>query len=629
MFRPLLVLASLLLAAPAFASGAAAPNSMKYLYEYGYALFHAHQDRWFDAIALLDAARPSPAEALAGAGAGTPAARPERIAGNFELSYRMDNRAGRAIEGVIEGTARDEQRNEALFRLAGMYFRKDQPRKAFQAVERVRGDVPREVRSDLAFLRANIYLANDRSKEAVSILKGLQDEKGLEGFSSYNLGIALLRTGDQEAGRASLDRAGRVKSDDRAALAIRDKANLVLGELLLDGSRAEAAKEVLDRVRLDGPFSNRALLSSGWADASRDRYDAALAPWSLLAERGIGDPAVQEALLAVPFAYGRLGVYGTAALRYETALKAFGAEIARLDASIAGIRDGAFLRGLLREELRQGADRVERLRELPRTPETSSLLELMASNDFQESLKNYLDIEELRRKLDTWSGDLDAFEDLIRKRRAHFARLLPGVNREIARLAEERRSLAERRDRIAGRLKAIRTEPRPELLITAEERSALAQLASLESVVTSKTREIAPKFLERLRRLRGVLHWNIHTDYDRRHAATGDRLQDLDRELDRLHGMVTAVTLARRTAVEGYEGHDDVIRRERQRIAETRKKVLALIARQGQVLEVMAVNELTGRRDRLEELRTKARFALADSYDRAGKAARERKTDAD
>lgn len=622
--RSLAVLASLLFAAPAFASGAAAPNSMKSVYEYGNALYHAHQDMWFDAIALLDAARPPQAEAFAGAGAGTPAARPERLAGNFELSYRMDNRAGRAIEAVIEGTARAEHRNEALLRLARMYFRKDQPRKALQAVERVRGAVPREIRSDLSFLRANILLANGRAAEAVALLKDLQDEKDLEGFSSYNLGIALLRNGDKERGRASLDRAGRTASDDRTVLAIRDKANLVLGEMLLEENRVEAAKEVLDRVRLTGPFSNRALLSSGWADASRDRYEAALVPWSLLAGRGIEDPAVQEALLAVPYAYSRLGVYSTAALRYEAALKTFGDEITRLNASIAGIKDGAFV-----QDLRQDPDRAAKLSGVPRTAETLYLLGLMASNDFQESLKNYLDLEELRKKLDTWSGDLDAFEDLIRLRRAHYARLLREVNREIARLADERRSLAERRDRVAGRLEAMRTEPRPELLITTEERNMLAQLASLESVVTSRTKEIAPKFLERLRRLRGVLVWNTHADYDKRYAAAQDRLQDLDRELDRLHGMVAAVARARRTAVEGYEGHDDVIRRERQRIGDMRKQVLTLIQRQERMLEIMAKNEFTRRRDRLEEFRTKARFALADSYDRAGKAAQDRKTDAD
>ena len=35
------------------------------------------------------------------------------------------------------------------------------------------------------------------------------------------------------------------------------------------------------------------------------------------------------------------------------------------------------------------------------------------------------------------------------------------------------------------------------------------------------------------------------------------------------------------------------------------------------MLETMAVNELTTRRERLTEFQIKARFAMADSYDRA------------
>jgi hypothetical protein len=41
------------------------------------------------------------------------------------------------------------------------------------------------------------------------------------------------------------------------------------------------------------------------------------------------------------------------------------------------------------------------------------------------------------------------------------------------------------------------------------------------------------------------------------------------------------------------------------------------MARQGHVLEVVAINELQARRRRLETYRNQARFALADSYDRA------------
>ncbi len=51
------------------------------------------------------------------------------------------------------------------------------------------------------------------------------------------------------------------------------------------------------------------------------------------------------------------------------------------------------------------------------------------------------------------------------------------------------------------------------------------------------------------------------------------------------------------------------------------------MARQGHMLEVMAVNELSARRDRLEEFQVKARFAMADSYDRAARQQGEERLD--
>src|SRR5574337_1079597 len=80
--------------------------------------------------------------------------------GDFELFYRMHQRAGRAIKAVIEGNVEETVRNEAIFRLARIYFQKDQPQNALQAVDRIRGAVPEKIRDDLAFLRAQIFMAN-------------------------------------------------------------------------------------------------------------------------------------------------------------------------------------------------------------------------------------------------------------------------------------------------------------------------------------------------------------------------------------------------------------------------------------------------------------------------------------
>jgi len=64
--------------------------------------------------------------------------------GDFELAYRMHQRAGRAITAVIEGNVEEPVRNEAIFRLARIYFQKDQPDNARYAVERISGPFRRK-----------------------------------------------------------------------------------------------------------------------------------------------------------------------------------------------------------------------------------------------------------------------------------------------------------------------------------------------------------------------------------------------------------------------------------------------------------------------------------------------------
>lgn len=619
MARFIVLLTSLLFAAPAFSAGIATSDDLKDLYYYENALYYAYQGEWFEAIVRFDA-QSEQSRKIDKSGLDSLFSQTGRLVGDFELNYRMHQRAGRAIKEVIEGNVAESVRNEAIFRLARMYLQKDQPDEALHAVEGIRGAVPARIRSDLAFLRADIALALGRNADAVAILKDLQSEKSLEGFSSYNLGIALLRNGSEQNGREYLDRTGRIRSSNPATLAIRDKANLVLGELLLSENNFEAATEVLGRVRQSGPFSNRALLSAGWADASRGRFEYALVPWSMLADREVADPAVQEAMLDVPHAYSRLGVYGTAAHKYETAAAAFGKEIAKLDASIAGIREGKFLTSLVREEMKQDADWLVKLRRLPERPETFYLLDLMASHDFQESLKNYLDLEQLRKKLEAWSGDLDAFEDIIRRRSAHYEPLLPAIDREFSRLGDEVQLRLERRKRIEQQLNAMVSAPRPDLLLTADERSMGEQLERLEKLLTPQSDEADPRLHERIRRLRGVLLWNITTEYDDRFASTRKRLAELDQELEVFYRQRKAFVSTRQAVTESYQGYDYLIRGQRILINAARERVRLLMQREGRVLETMAVNELSNRRDRLGEFRTKARFGLADSYDRAAKA---------
>jgi tetratricopeptide (TPR) repeat protein len=599
----------------------AAGAELKDLY-FGEALYHAYQGRFFEALQRLDT------ELVQYRGLDEPGLDTlhyhvndaEFSVGDFELNYRMHHRAGRAIKAVLEGAVDEAVRNEAAFRLARIHFQKNQLDDALHALGRIEGAVPAGIRDDLEFLRANIHLATGRPGEAAEVLERLPGDGSLAGFAAYNLGIALLQDGRAQEAVEQLDKAGRMPAGDRTALAIRDKSNLVLGGILFDSAEFERATQSLDRVRLDGPFSNQALLRAGWASASAEQFDRALVPWSILADREPTDLAVQEGMLAVPHAYASLNLHGRAALSYGRALELFSQQIERVDASIDSIREGRFLEALVREETRQDRGWVIRLRGLPDAPETYYLMELMASHEFQTALQNYLDLEDLRSKLLGWSQSLDAFDDIIRLRGQNYEPLLPEVDAEFRELDSRIRLRLEQQQHVGERLQAMLTAPRPEYLATAEERIAEERIARIEQQLGDSDRPEALRLRRRAARLRGALTWRLQTEYHERLTAAHAHLNELNVHVETLRRQYDAFVRTRQAATHSYVGYDVQIERLRRRVADASQRVDTLMARQGHMIETVAINRLNARRERLVAQQTQARYAVADSYDRAARA---------
>ena len=537
--------------------------------------------------------------------------------GDFELSYRMNQRAGRAIKAVMEGNVDQSIRNEAAYRLARIFVEKDDPRSALNTIEKITGEVPEGVRNEELFLRAQIYMLTGKFEDAIKILQGMQGTKKFEGFATYNLGIALIQNGQELKGYEQLGKAGQVKSDDEGTLAIKDKANLLLGNRLIAANKPGQAKQYLARVRLTGPYSNKALLASGWTDVASEKFDRALVPWSILIKRNATNKAVQEGLLGVPYAYSKLQLHGKAALLYGGALESFAAELAKLDASIKSTREGKFLQALVRDELKQDKNWVVKLREIQETPETYYLLELMASNDFQESLQNYLDLDDLRKRLEAWDDSIDAYEDIIRTRAKYYEAILPDVDKQFRAEDSRMRVRLEQRETLDNRLKNLLVSPRPDFLETADERVARESLRRLKDRYKNDSSASADDIRQRITRLEGVMNFRIATTYDKRLTDAYKHLHQLEADVERLRAIYRSFVRSRQAATQSYKGYDDQIRQLRNRVGDAKEKVNALIARQGNMLNVMAVNELDDRRKRLEEYQVQARFAMSENYDRA------------
>lgn len=607
-----LALATLLAARPAPAA------ELRDLY-FGEALYHAYQGQYFEALERLDAelAQHRRLDEPQLDALHYHVGQAEFSVGDFELSYRMHHRAGRAIRAVLESNVDEVVRNEAAFRLARIHFQKGQMDSALEALERIDGKVPAAIRDEIEFLRANVYMALGRPADAADVLKGLQGAKGLSGFAAYNLGIAELQAGRTKEALQQLDKAGQSKSVDRATAAIADKSNMVLGRLMLESANFERAQQSFDHVHLEGPYSNQALLSAGWAYASAENYERALVPWNLLVQRDATDSAVQEAKLALPFAYAKLNAYGRSALLYDQALGSFGEEITKVDASIRSIREGKFLQALVREEIKQDKEWVVRLRALPDAPETYYLTTLMASHDFQTALQNYLDMEDLRTKLLAWQTNFAAFEDVIGLRRANYEPLLPAIDAQFRELDSQIRLRMEQRDNLEQRLQAILTAPRPDLLATAEERIDLERLRKIQIALNATNDPQTAALRKRMQYLQGVLSWKLRTEYHERLTQAHKHLRALNDDVAVLRARYDAFVRARQAAVHSYVGYDLPINRLRTRVRESLQRVSTLMARQGQLIETVAINELKTRGQRLELYQTQARYAVADSYDRA------------
>ena len=290
------------------------------------ALYYAYQGHYFEALARLDA------ELAQHYGLDEPQldslypfiSTAEFSVGDFELNYRMHLRAGRAITAVLEGNVDEAVRNDAAFRLARIQFQKGQLADALHSLDRIHGRFPtRSATTSSSCARTSMSPSDARTTRR-RFSSGCKARRRCAASPTTTSAIAYLLADHREAALEQLDKAGEVDAADEPTMAIRDKSNLVLGTLLFESADFVEAKRSLDRVRLAGPFSNQALLRAGWADASAKRYESALVPWNILASASRRTPPCRKRMLALPYAYSQLAVYGRAAVLYRQALESYG-----------------------------------------------------------------------------------------------------------------------------------------------------------------------------------------------------------------------------------------------------------------------------------------------------------------
>src|SRR5690606_16239366 len=454
------------------------------------------------------------------------------LAGGLYLQLGMHNEAGRRFESVLTEDVPASVKSRAWFYLARVWYARGYHDRALQALSRIEGALEPAEAAERVHLQANALMHLERHDEAITLLGGWKSSSSWLQYARFNLGVALVRSDRLADGARWLDAVGSIQTADEELLALKDKANLALGFAWLQAGQAESAMPMLMRVRLNGPQSSRALLGLGWALAATGRNEEALSPWLELHDRNLLDAAVQEAYLAVPYAFAQLGAHGQAAEYYEAALESFATERGNIDTAIARIREGSLMRQLVGAEDAVSPQRgwFWQLTELPDAPESRYLYPILAGHDFQEGLKNYRDLAYLGSTRSRWDESMAVYGDMIDTRETAYGERIPRVDGLLS--SDALAATETRRKQVEGRFNDIVNLQDVAALGTPEQRAQWQRVLQIEAgLAAAPDDESTAAAREKLALVKGVLYWDLHQAFRERLYQQRRALRELDKAL--------------------------------------------------------------------------------------------------
>lgn len=541
------------------------------------------------------------------------------LAAGIYLQLGLHNEAGDRFAALLNNRVPLPVRNRAWFYLAKIWYERGYYDRAQEALARIQGQLGDELEGERSNLLVNALMYQHRYDDAIARLRSWHGPADWMAFARFNLGVALVRAGRLPEAAPILTAVGTLQGDSAELLSLRDRANLALGFAYLQANRPQDARGALARVRLDGPYSSRALLADGWAQVALGQFRAALVPWSELQRRSLRDSAVQESYLAVPYALGKIDAPAESAQYYETALKSFATESNNLGTAIAHVKGGGLLTDLLGVDQDPNHGWLWQLSRLPDAPQSRYLYELLADDDFQEGLQNYRDLMFMRQSLSGWDGSMEAFGAMIDTRARSYAEKLPRTDALLATQAPTH--LTGDRNEVDSRLQSIETGNDVVALATPKEREQWDRIARMQALI-----QTLPPSLERdntadkVRLVKGVLYWKLDAAFKTRSYQEQHALHDIDKALEELQNRWVRVQRARASVATNNGDFAARVAALGARIDALKQRLLAAQNQQGQYLDDLAERELVAQQARLRAYSEQARFALASLYDRSSEA---------
>lgn len=576
---------------------------------YGDALYHYTRQQYFSAITRL----------LAGKRLGRLGDHKEEaelLLGGMYLSYGMHNKATETFDRLLnKKSVKPKIRDRARFYLGKILYQRGYLDRAQTTLQSVGKALPENLKEEHAVLLANLLMSKGKYKKAVNILEKVDRETEWSVYSKYNMGIALIRLGQQKRGISLLESVGDIKAKTDEMKALRDKANTALGYNFIKESKPDEALSYLNDVRLDGLLANKALLGTGWAYSAKEEYKKALVYWTELQKRDVIDSAVQESLLAVPYSLANLGAGEQAKKHYREAIAIYEAEQQRINYSMQAIQSGKLIKNIHALDASNEQGWFYALTKLPKSSESRYLVKLMSSHEFQEALKNYRDVRFMQQYLLKLGTDIGAYDWMVAARREGYESRLSDVQKRFRKLSSG--SIQRERNAYAREIKNIESKEYIWGLANEKEKIMISKINRLQRNINKLDKKQSIDNLKnKLRIIKGVLAWRLQTEYVKRLWKLKDELRKLDKAIAESKGAKAAVESARKKAPATFDGYNLRIKRYKQVIKKLSARSNSLANAQAKYIEQLAVRGLQKQQQRLNTYLTQARFGIVQILDK-------------
>ena len=582
--------------------------------EYGVSLFYFYQEKYFSAITELLVADHYQK-------INEDIANPQILLGGLYLSYGLHEKSTDIFEKLLEQdelSLEEVIQDRAWYLLGKNHFRNNLYDRSESSLKRVRDSLQQRDEDEKAYLLNTIFLKLEKIELAEDSLRLFSEQSIWKYYAQFNTGVYLIKQEDRfNSGENYLLELANLEAQNKELGLIKDKANLALAFVYLKNNDQDSAASFFEKVKVNSDVTGKALLGLGWSKYREEEFDGSISAWMNLASTQIeSDLVVQEAMISIPYAFEKKTENEQALFQYDLALESYKIQLSETDELSHFIESQQFIDQVspnnLGEETPKYVDVIYKLNPLAHR----YLSDLIASKDFQLSVKQYQQLLHMLYKLEQWQHSLPALKMILEeKQKTYKNKLARTVGSESLDRVE---LLKAKHKQLASEVNRIESYELYEELAVPEEQDALKMLKALKQKLEKLKGDKDPDIEEvrfKYRLLNGLLAWRLKTEYPVRYWELKKKLRLLDNAVDQVQLRMMSLKGAWQNAPEDFSAFDKRIQNKEGQISHLKAKVVRAIKSQENMLRKMASRALYDHRNQLKLYHDRALFAKARLYD--------------